>query len=406
MISGRSPNLHSNGASCGAAQRQPAQRTEVRTNQAPPPYRPDIKSLQTAPLRTKQAAPAVYRPMPQAVHAPSVYLPMRDSIQRRTYTTLTAIGDQYTPQPWAPAGEVGTPGHRVPALNQKSALWKKAKLHYDKLRTATSWVDPADLAMARGELDNLTQLINRQNATLTSSGDIDWTLSARTVAYDPAGPAQDATRVHPFNGLIYRDNQHTHLLDTHNMVTHFSGPGAAVFVMGARGDIHVASHSVGEYHHSSLLAGASVAGAGEIRVSQGRVTWLSNKSGHYMPSEAHLIQVLHQLQKAGVPLGFKLDVHNSLGSYRQYFSADYYLSLSTTPDYEALKLESYVDVGDLTILRIKNWRLRRTEAELKSGYLVYEIGTNKPVDPRTVRKWLKNSNRGFRTQDVQLGTGR
>src|SRR5262249_40216433 len=62
--------------------------------------------------------------------------------------------------------------------------------------------------------------------------------------------------------------------------------------------LHVASHITGQYHHSSLLAGANVACAGEIEIgADGKILWLSNKSGHYKPNVDHVFQVLNQLQK-------------------------------------------------------------------------------------------------------------
>jgi hypothetical protein len=68
----------------------------------------------------------------------------------------------------------------------------------------------------------------------------------------------------------------------------------------------MASHKIGKYHHSSLLAGGNVALGGEMVVHAGVIRSMTNKSGHYSPSPAHLRQFLHILQKQGVPLTFQI----------------------------------------------------------------------------------------------------
>jgi hypothetical protein len=68
----------------------------------------------------------------------------------------------------------------------------------------------------------------------------------------------------------------------------------------------MASHKVGKFHHSSLLAGGNVALGGEMVVHGGHIVSMTNKSGHYAPTPAHLRQFLHILQKKGVNLGFRI----------------------------------------------------------------------------------------------------
>jgi hypothetical protein len=54
-------------------------------------------------------------------------------------------------------------------------------------------------------------------------------------------------------------------LDTAEAATERSGGGRAIFVMDGHGNLYVSlEQKVGELHHSSLLAGADVAGAGEL----------------------------------------------------------------------------------------------------------------------------------------------
>lgn len=75
----------------------------------------------------------------------------------------------------------------------------------------------------------------------------------------------------------------------------------AIFVMDAYGNLYASNtYQVGRFHHSSFLAGAPVAAAGEITVRKGRPTFLSNRSGHYRPRPETLDAVLGVLRDAGV----------------------------------------------------------------------------------------------------------
>lgn len=55
-------------------------------------------------------------------------------------------------------------------------------------------------------------------------------------------------------------------------------------------------------HHSSMLAGADVTGAGEITFNNGRIVGISNASGHYKPRTTHLLQTIETLLKQGLLL--------------------------------------------------------------------------------------------------------
>jgi hypothetical protein len=186
------------------------------------------------------------------------------------------------------------------------------------------------------------------------------------------------------------------------MVTHVSGPGYAIYVMSATGNIHVSSHSVGHRHHSSLLAGKAVAGAGELKCTKGQLTSLSNKSGHYRPEVRHLTQVLHQLLKNGVPPTFSMKVYPE---GKQYASAAIYLSeLAPEKDYELVKLRRYHRYLKNDILSKHQpdpWREFLDTEELG----VYNAITNQMVPHKEVRQWLKSQGM-YGTQVTQSGKGR
>jgi hypothetical protein len=90
--------------------------------------------------------------------------------------------------------------------------------------------------------------------------------------------------------------------DTSGMLSKASGPGFAIFVMDAQGNIYAGQHRVGLFHHSSFLAGRAVAAAGEMKVSGGTLVELTSKSGHYAPSDDQMHQLLQELAGAGVAL--------------------------------------------------------------------------------------------------------
>ncbi len=55
-------------------------------------------------------------------------------------------------------------------------------------------------------------------------------------------------------------------------------------------------------HHSSVLSGADVAGAGGIKAKDGEVTMVTNLSGHYRPGVGQTIQTVEELLKLGALL--------------------------------------------------------------------------------------------------------
>lgn len=87
--------------------------------------------------------------------------------------------------------------------------------------------------------------------------------------------------------------------------------GAAMFIMDSRGNLLVSTHEEdGKFQHSSLASGMPVAMAGEIRVKRGRITYISNSSGHYRPDRKQMVQCINALRKQGVSLrGVEVDLY-------------------------------------------------------------------------------------------------
>ncbi|MGH9125106.1 MAG: hypothetical protein ACRDZ8_10330, partial [Acidimicrobiales bacterium] len=83
--------------------------------------------------------------------------------------------------------------------------------------------------------------------------------------------------------------------DTSEMVSSAAGKGWGIFVMTKNGAFYSGSHQVGIFHHSSFTSGSDVAGAGEMKIVNGKLTDMTNKSGHYKPSGQHSFQVMAAL---------------------------------------------------------------------------------------------------------------
>ena len=83
------------------------------------------------------------------------------------------------------------------------------------------------------------------------------------------------------------------LFDTQDAATLHSATGRAIFVMDANGEFYASKYQmVGDFHHSSLLAGAPVAAAGELEVENGVLKAVSDKSGHYRPGRLYTDQAI------------------------------------------------------------------------------------------------------------------
>ncbi len=103
-------------------------------------------------------------------------------------------------------------------------------------------------------------------------------------------------------GSPFKQGTKEEVYDTKGCFSKFAGSGFAIFVMAPDGKIYAGQHKVGLFHHSSFLSGGKAAGAGEIKVDGGRLTKITNKSGHYIPGVSEVVQTFAELQSRGVSL--------------------------------------------------------------------------------------------------------
>lgn len=94
-------------------------------------------------------------------------------------------------------------------------------------------------------------------------------------------------------GLI--SNGHQHHPSTGDKPTY-------MFIVSPENQIYLGVHNLGKFHHSSFLSGGSVLGAGAMVIQKGKITKILDKSGHYEPSEAMMIQAIEALINTGTDL--------------------------------------------------------------------------------------------------------
>ncbi len=134
-----------------------------------------------------------------------------------------------------------------------------------------------------------------------------------------------ANQVSIREGLLYFQNT---LLDTEDV---YSGIhelcGNVLFVVSPQGELYISDpkeQDLGtEIHHSSFLRGKPALCAGTLAVTQGVITEITLKSGHYTPGRKELLNFLSLLKESQVDLS-KILVYEFAGGARE---ADKYLRM-------------------------------------------------------------------------------
>lgn len=75
--------------------------------------------------------------------------------------------------------------------------------------------------------------------------------------------------------------------------------GELIFVLDGANNFYFGVKSVGQFHHSSMLAGAPVAGAGTMIVSHRTITEVNNHSGHYKPGMTEMRKIATAMKLRG-----------------------------------------------------------------------------------------------------------
>jgi hypothetical protein len=77
------------------------------------------------------------------------------------------------------------------------------------------------------------------------------------------------------------------------------GVGVAAYVWSQESELFIAEHRGNVFHHSSFLSGQRVRCAGMIKIDNGRVSAISNNSGHYKPRQQQMVNMVRFLAGAG-----------------------------------------------------------------------------------------------------------
>jgi hypothetical protein len=108
---------------------------------------------------------------------------------------------------------------------------------------------------------------------------------------------------------LYKD-----VVDTENA----QGSLPAIWAMDLSGRLYVSSiQQPGLFNHSSLLAGRSVICAGEIIIIDGKIKYISNRSGHYQPPDKTLNIAIDKLREKGVKLDPELIIRYEGAKHQQ-----------------------------------------------------------------------------------------
>lgn len=76
------------------------------------------------------------------------------------------------------------------------------------------------------------------------------------------------------------------------------GAHVAAYVWSKENELFIAQHGDQLFHHSSFVSGQLVRCAGMIKIDDGRVSAISNNSGHYKPGTHHLVNMVRFLAGA------------------------------------------------------------------------------------------------------------
>lgn len=181
--------------------------------------------------------------------------------------------------------------------------------------------------------------------------------------------------------------------------------GVGIYVLDARGSFF-AMDTAYRRRHSTLLAGQAVAGAGEWRVQDGQLKWISQNSGHYRPNIWQMLQVVHQLDKLGIN-SYRLEVLYPGMRRMEYERPERFLEdvgAFGLVDYDTMKLLLYSPHLLDEVLAPQGWHFVG-DPDFGTGIGVYKLGSDERVLSKTVRRWLKSTGRQPSAANLQAFWG-
>lgn len=101
-----------------------------------------------------------------------------------------------------------------------------------------------------------------------------------------------------------------------------------IFVISPDRVLHANQGIANKFHHSSFLGGRPVLGAGQLIVNNGRLTMVSNSSGHYRPDPARHFNTLLFFRRSGIDLSTVRSVLYGEDGHREATARDHYAELA------------------------------------------------------------------------------
>lgn len=257
----------------------------------------------------------------------------------------------------------------VPTVSEtppRNEVDRLARVHQAQIQSQTDEIRRGRLGRLNTQIAKYRSDLARRHVQADANGMIlNSPVKMPRVIYDHDEALQNATRIHISGARLYADPQFQTPLDTSKTSNYWSGAGVAIYVMSAGGNLHVSSQLKGYRHHSSLLAAANVATAGELKVENGWLRMINNQSGHYQPDCTHLYQVVHQLTRLGVPPIYRVVSISNYPPHDEYTASEF-LRLGRR-SYEDGRLLAYLSQATPELLDKLGWTFSATDVGKKFG---------------------------------------
>ena len=138
-----------------------------------------------------------------------------------------------------------------------------------------------------------------------------------SVAY--LDPSQRWRYTVTFDGGVLKypvDNGDIVTFGTPRFKTAFTGIGFAIWVADSKGTFYAGNHQVNEFHHSSFMAGGAVFGAGEWAVANGKIIFMTHKTGHYRTPTYRFLDIVRILSRVTDVRETVFELLNTQGRFR------------------------------------------------------------------------------------------
>ncbi len=112
------------------------------------------------------------------------------------------------------------------------------------------------------------------------------------------------------------DNGDLVVFGTKRFKTAFTGLGFAIWVADSHGTFYAGNHQVNEFHHSSFMAGGAVFGAGEWAVVNGKIIFMTHKTGHYRTPTYRFLDIVRMLSRVTDVRETIFELLNTQGTFR------------------------------------------------------------------------------------------